>query len=146
MDSSRSSDPRIGFSPRPERALGWWEPATLHPAHVRPREEPIAKLGHGQEAGVGAEPLDGGKARIAAKEAKVQTGPGFHPPKKRRSLGKGPKSPVLHFHITSLMSLENVTSRQTLLTLLPLFPTFAWTHDSVWPRRELVRMQCKAWG
>ena len=24
-DSSRSSDPRIGFSPRPERALGWWE-------------------------------------------------------------------------------------------------------------------------
>ena len=33
----------------------------------------------------------GGKARIAAKEAKVQTGPGFHPPKKRRSLGKGPK-------------------------------------------------------
>ena len=78
MDSSRSSDPRIGFSPRPERALGWWEPATLHPAHVRPREEPIAKLGHGQEAGLGAEPLDGGKARIAAKEVKVQTGPGFH--------------------------------------------------------------------
>ena len=77
-DSSRSSDPRIGFSPRPERALGWWEPATLHPAHVRPREEPIAKLGHGQEAGVGAEPLDGGKARIAAKEVEVQTGPGFH--------------------------------------------------------------------
>ena len=71
MDSSRSSDPRIGFSPRPERALGWWEPATLHPAHVRPREEPIAKLGHGQEAGVGAEPLDGGKARIAAKEVEV---------------------------------------------------------------------------
>ena len=84
-------DPWIGFSPQPERALGWWESATLHPAHVRPREEPIAKLGHGQEAGVGAEPLDGGKARIAAKEAKVQTGPGFHPPKKRRSLGKVPK-------------------------------------------------------
>ena len=63
--------PGLPSPPRPERALGWWEPATLHPAHVRPREEPIAKLGHGQEAGVGAEPLDGGKARIAAKEVEV---------------------------------------------------------------------------
>ena len=71
-------DPWIGFSPQPERALGWWESATLHPAHVRGREEPIAKLGHDQEAGWGAEPLDWGKVQIAAKEAKVHTGPGFH--------------------------------------------------------------------
>ena len=68
-------------------------------------------------------------------------------PKEEEKLGKGSKNHLFYtFIIIPLMSLESVTSRQTLLTLLPLFPTFAWTHDSVWPRRELVRMQCKAWG
>ena len=131
MDSSRSSDPRIGFSPRPERALGWWEPATLHPAHVRPREEPIAKLGHGQEAGVGAEPLDGGNPRIAAKEVEVQTGPGFH---RGRERFYSYKTSIIGAHLADIKLRPKIET--ALPTCRQCCSTFPSIYCSVSPPRD----------